>query len=140
MGVSMAVGATRGRLRTTYEGFGSTYSINSDGRHSAGAVSRVALTRRPLFTTDLSTLPLTLPSAPVCILYLQDVLCVNQHEETEAHQCDVAPATFSAVVQACGGGTIVVLDSERCSPATRAWCIFEWCVGRQSHEGCQRQL
>lgn len=64
--------------------------------------------------------------------FLQDVLCVNQHEETEAHQCDVAPATFSAVVQACGGGTIVVLDSERCSPATRAWCIFEWCVGRQS--------
>ncbi|PNH02092.1 hypothetical protein TSOC_011964 [Tetrabaena socialis] len=58
-----------------------------------------------------------------------DILCVNQHEDTIAHQHDVHPSSFSSVVQACSAGTLVVLDignKEASSPATRAWCIFEW--------------
>ncbi|KAG2422132.1 hypothetical protein HXX76_016255, partial [Chlamydomonas incerta] len=53
-----------------------------------------------------------------------DILAVNQHEDTRAHRADIA--AFAEVVRACSGGTLVVLDRERCSPATRAWCIYEW--------------
>ncbi|KXZ47607.1 hypothetical protein GPECTOR_34g766 [Gonium pectorale] len=49
-----------------------------------------------------------------------DVLCVNQHEDTMAHRHDVSARAFSATVRACSGGTIVVMDREVCSPATRA--------------------
>ncbi|KAG2439063.1 hypothetical protein HYH02_006590 [Chlamydomonas schloesseri] len=55
-----------------------------------------------------------------------DILCVNQHEDTAAHQFDVAPIAFSSTVRACAAGTLVVLDREVVSPATRGWCIFEW--------------
>ncbi|PNH02253.1 Vegetative incompatibility protein HET-E-1, partial [Tetrabaena socialis] len=55
-----------------------------------------------------------------------DILCVNQHEGTAAHQQDVHPHSFSSVVAACSAGTLVVMDAEVVSPATRAWCIFEW--------------
>ncbi|PNH07715.1 Vegetative incompatibility protein HET-E-1 [Tetrabaena socialis] len=55
-----------------------------------------------------------------------DILCVNQHEGTAAHQLDVHPHSFSSVVAACSAGTLVVMDAEVVSPATRAWCIFEW--------------
>ncbi|PNH02254.1 Vegetative incompatibility protein HET-E-1, partial [Tetrabaena socialis] len=55
-----------------------------------------------------------------------DILCVNQHEGTAAHQQDVHPHSFSSVVAACSAGTLVVTDAEVVSPATRAWCIFEW--------------
>ncbi|KXZ53022.1 hypothetical protein GPECTOR_8g39 [Gonium pectorale] len=55
-----------------------------------------------------------------------DILAVNQHAGTQAQLHDVSPEAFSATVQACSAGTLVVLDREACSPATRAWCIFEW--------------
>ncbi|KAG2422635.1 hypothetical protein HXX76_015873 [Chlamydomonas incerta] len=61
-----------------------------------------------------------------------DILAVNQHE-TRARTGPTSPPLQSAclsagggVVRACSGGTLVVLDRERCSPATRAWCIYEW--------------
>ncbi|PNH00576.1 hypothetical protein TSOC_013598, partial [Tetrabaena socialis] len=60
-----------------------------------------------------------------------DILCVNQHEETLAHRHDVN--AFSGVVQACSAGTIVILDSEACSPATRCWCLFEWAHTLAAH-------
>ncbi|PNH07719.1 hypothetical protein TSOC_005803 [Tetrabaena socialis] len=55
-----------------------------------------------------------------------DILCVNQHEDTAAHPLDVHPHSFSSVVAACSAGTLVVMDAGVVSPATRAWCIFEW--------------
>jgi len=51
---------------------------------------------------------------------------VNQHEETQAHQLDVRLETFCTTIEACSAGTIVVLDVEKCIPATRAWCLLEW--------------
>ncbi|KAG2489801.1 hypothetical protein HYH03_011750 [Edaphochlamys debaryana] len=53
-----------------------------------------------------------------------DILAVNQHEETIAHKHDVAG--FDAVVKACSGGTIVVMDVAKTNPASRGWCIYEW--------------
>ncbi|PNH06904.1 WD repeat domain-containing protein, partial [Tetrabaena socialis] len=61
-----------------------------------------------------------------------DILCVNQHEETVTHQRDVHPHSFSSVLKACSAGTVVVCDvqydeyKKAISPASRAWCIFEW--------------
>ncbi|KAG2449768.1 hypothetical protein HYH02_005293 [Chlamydomonas schloesseri] len=55
-----------------------------------------------------------------------DILAVNQHAGTQAQRHDVSPEAFSATVQACAAGTVVVLDTQVVSPATRAWCIFEW--------------
>lgn len=55
-----------------------------------------------------------------------DILSVNQHEDTLAHSFDVHPHAFRSTVSACTAGTLVVMDRERCSPATRCWCIFEW--------------
>ncbi|PNH05496.1 hypothetical protein TSOC_008245, partial [Tetrabaena socialis] len=74
-----------------------------------------------------------------------DILCINQHEEALAHSQGVhrnAFSYFSSVVQACSAGTIVVLDSKTCSPATRCWCLFEWAHTLATHgpDGLHMQL
>mgnify|MGYP001807350915 CR=1 FL=1 len=55
-----------------------------------------------------------------------DILAVTQHADSPQQRHDVSAAAFAATVAGCGGGTLVVLDREMTSPATRGWCIFEW--------------
>ena len=33
---------------------------------------------------------------------------------------------FETTIKICTAGTIVIVDEQRCSPASRAWCLFEW--------------
>ncbi|KAG2491803.1 hypothetical protein HYH03_009963 [Edaphochlamys debaryana] len=60
-----------------------------------------------------------------------DILAVNQHEETMAHQHDIK--AIAEVVRACGAGTIVVMDLANCNPATRGWCVYEWAHTLAAH-------
>ena len=55
-----------------------------------------------------------------------DCFAVNQHQDTmpDVNKADVA--SFDATIQQCRGGTIVVVDMERCNPASRGWCLYEW--------------
>ncbi|KAG2422512.1 hypothetical protein HXX76_015980 [Chlamydomonas incerta] len=60
-----------------------------------------------------------------------DILAVNQHEETDEHDYDIA--AFADVIKVCSGGTIVVMDVEQCNPSTRGWCIYEWSSTLAAH-------
>ncbi len=53
-----------------------------------------------------------------------DFVAINQHEEFAQSSEDVM--AFEACLKQCRGGTIVVVDQQRCNPATRGWCLFEW--------------
>ena len=55
-----------------------------------------------------------------------DALAVNQHRDTcpTINAADVA--SFARTLHLCSAGTIVVADMSTCSPATRAWCLYEW--------------
>ena len=56
-----------------------------------------------------------------------DQLAVNQHRHTDLAkaQNDADVGAFKSVVQICSAGTIVVVDANRCNPASRAWCVYE---------------
>ena len=58
-----------------------------------------------------------------------DCFAVNQHGDDEAgrKQNKEDVGAFEDVVVASEGGTMVVVDI-RFNPATRGWCIYEWCV------------
>ena len=55
-----------------------------------------------------------------------DIFAINQHADTcpDINKADVA--AFEDTIKICTSGTIVVIDMKICSPATRAWCLFEW--------------
>eukprot|EP00198_Chlamydomonas_reinhardtii_P013244 XP_001702581.1 predicted protein [Chlamydomonas reinhardtii] len=71
-----------------------------------------------------------------------DILAVTQHADSPQQRHDVSAAAFAATVAGCGGGTLVVLDREMTSPATRGWCIFEWASTLSVHgsDGFHMQL
>ena len=49
---------------------------------------------------------------------------MNQHRNSAENAEDVS--AFEHTIRICNAGTIVIVDEQRCSPATRAWCLFEW--------------
>ena len=51
-----------------------------------------------------------------------DIFSVCQHPGEE-QIADVS--AFKDVVKASDGGTLVVMDLDRCNPASRAWCVYE---------------
>jgi len=53
-----------------------------------------------------------------------DFVAINQHSTVAQNKEDVS--SFDACLWACSGGTLVVVDHERCNPAKRGWCLFEW--------------
>ena len=55
-----------------------------------------------------------------------DCIGVNQHEDTNLAENKADVEAFEEVIKTSKGGTIVVVDFERCNPATRAWCLYEW--------------
>ena len=63
-----------------------------------------------------------------------DCFAVNQHGDDavgHGHQQNKEDVgAFEDVVVASEGGTMVVVDI-RFNPATRGWCIYEWCVARR---------
>ncbi len=60
-----------------------------------------------------------------------DFVAINQHEEFAQSNEDVL--AFEACLKHCRGGTIVVVDQQRCNPATRGWCLYEVCAGSLTH-------
>ena len=54
-----------------------------------------------------------------------DCVAVNQHQDTNPDQNKEDVAAFEDVIKTTKAGTIVVVDSERCSPASRVWCLYE---------------
>ncbi|GLC68303.1 hypothetical protein PLESTF_000673900 [Pleodorina starrii] len=61
-----------------------------------------------------------------------DLLAVNQHEGTAERRLDLA--AVDAVVKTCSGGTIAVTDTAAgVSPASRAWCLYEWAATLAAH-------
>ncbi len=48
-----------------------------------------------------------------------DVFCVNQHASNDQNKADVN--AFATTIKSCEMGTIVVVDMDRCNPASRAW-------------------
>eukprot|EP00959_Pyramimonas_sp_CCMP1952_P428699 8978966-Pyramimonas_sp.AAC.1 len=58
-----------------------------------------------------------------------DIVAVNQHPEAEHHKQNKEDiAAFEDVIQVCRAGTLVVVDLMYTNPATRGWCLFEWCA------------
>ena len=54
-----------------------------------------------------------------------DIFAVNQHSDTSPEQNKADVDAFAFVLQLCQAGTIGVVDALKCSPATRAWCLYE---------------
>ncbi len=52
-----------------------------------------------------------------------DFVAINQHDGAENRE-DVR--AFVQVIKQCKDGTLVVVDQQRCNPATRGWCLYEW--------------
>jgi hypothetical protein len=55
-----------------------------------------------------------------------DFLAINQHSAGNPEQNKADVAAFEDVLKICEGGTLVVIDMEKCNTASRAWCLFEW--------------
>jgi WD40 repeat protein len=53
-------------------------------------------------------------------------VAINQHRVTNAAENKADVMAFETTIKMCTAGTIVIVDEQRCSPTTRAWCLFEW--------------
>ncbi len=82
--------------------------------------------RRSPFAKLLDTVFSFLRNAPEETTVWVDVVAINQHQDTrpDANAADVA--AFERTLKICTAGTIVVVDMPTCSPASRAWCLYEW--------------
>ncbi len=50
-----------------------------------------------------------------------DCIAINQHGDTCPEQNAADVSAFETVLQSCKAGTIVVVDLDKCNPASRAW-------------------
>jgi len=82
--------------------------------------------RQCTFAKLVDTVLAFLVDAPEDTAVWIDIFAINQHVDTclDINTADVA--AFEDTIKICTMGTIVVIDMKVCSPATRAWCLFEW--------------
>ena len=51
-------------------------------------------------------------------------VAINQHLETNAAESKADVMALEITIKICTAGTIVIVDEQRCSTASRAWCLF----------------